>query len=129
MNLADHRARVRAAEREVAARSAQTAAHCRRTLTLWRAGWTPGRIVVAGLAVGFLSGRAQPLRLAGSGGLLALLRTLAQLLEKHGLDGREPADAAPDAPSPAAPGSEPGDPPAVWPDPPRREAPPFVTTP
>ena len=28
----------------------------------WRAGWTPGRIVIAGLVSGFLAGRAEPLR-------------------------------------------------------------------
>ena len=28
----------------------------------WRAGWTPGRIVIAGLVSGFLAGRTEPLR-------------------------------------------------------------------
>ena len=28
----------------------------------WREGWTPGRIVIAGLVSGFLAGRAEPLR-------------------------------------------------------------------
>ena len=46
----------------------------------WREGWTPGRIVIAGLASGFLVGRAKPLRLASSGGLLNLVTALSGLL-------------------------------------------------
>ena len=46
----------------------------------WRRGWTPGRIVIAGLASGFLVGRAQPLKLAGSGGLLNLVTALSGML-------------------------------------------------
>lgn len=125
MRLDTPLARVRAAERVVEMRSAETLAHCKRTVTLWRAGWTPGRIVVAGLALGFLGGRAKPLRIAGSGGLLTLLRSLAQLLETNGLGRGTPTPAAtqPDPNAPPAPE------PAIWPEPPRRKAPPFVTTP
>ena len=48
--------------------------------TTWRESWTPGRIVIAGLASGFLVGRAQPLKLAGSGGLLNLVTALSGML-------------------------------------------------
>ncbi|WP_297831247.1 hypothetical protein [Thermomonas sp.] len=125
MSLDAHRARVRAAERNVEAQWTQTVAHGRRTVTLWRTGWTPGRIVIAGLVGGFLTGRAQPLRMAGSGGLLALLRSLSGLLAASGLDRGESKQAEPDATPAAADDVRP----AVWPEPPRREPPPFVTTP
>lgn len=125
MNLDSHRARVRAAERNVEAQWAQTVAHGRRTFALWRSGWTPERIVIAGLLTGFLSGRAQPLRLAGSGGLLALLRSLSGLLAASGLGRGESAPSEPEAPPAPADDVRP----AVWPEPPRRDAAPFVTTP
>lgn len=128
MSLAELHARVAAAEREVEARREQTAAQCRRTLATWRTGWTPGRLVVAGLALGFLSGRARPLRLVGSDGVLNLLRALAKLLERAVPGRSELADPNADAPNPAASTPTPDDPPAVWPDAPRRSSSPFVTT-
>lgn len=128
MSLAELHARVAAAEREVEARREQTAAQCRRTLATWRTGWTPGRLVVAGLALGFLSGRARPLRLVGSDGVLNLLRALAKLLERPVPSSSERADPSPDEPDPAASTPTPDDPPAVWPDAPRRSSSPFVTT-
>ena len=124
MALTDHLARVHAAEQAVEACRADTLAHCRRTVGLWRAGWTPGRIVIAGLALGFLGGRGKPLRLSGSGGLLSLLRSLAQLVESSGLGGGAPSveSTPPETSTPPAPE------PAIWPEAPRRKAPPFVTT-
>lgn len=50
----------------------------------WRRSWTPGRIVVAGLASGFMVGRAQPLKLAGSGGVLNLATALAGIFAGTG---------------------------------------------
>ena len=48
--------------------------------TTWRDAWTPGRIIVAGLASGFLVGRAEPLRgLARSGQWMQLASTLGSL--------------------------------------------------
>ena len=47
---------------------------------MWRDAWTPGRIVIAGLAAGFLVGRARPLRIASGGGVLQLLTALSGLL-------------------------------------------------
>lgn len=126
MNLDAHRARVRAAERNVESQWTQTVTHGRRTLALWRTGWTPERIVIAGLATGFLTGRAQPLRMAGSGGLLALLRSLSSLLAASGFGhGTTAPPAQPETP----PASTDGVRPAVWPEPPHRDPPPFVTTP
>ena len=50
----------------------------------WRESWTPGRIVVAGLASGFIVGRAQPMKLAGSGGVLNLATALAGIFAGTG---------------------------------------------
>ena len=71
--------RVRQAEQAVDIREARTRAQWRQLKATWRAGWTPGRIVIAGLAAGFVAGRGKPLRLAGSGGALDLLRALMPL--------------------------------------------------
>ncbi|MEI2453712.1 MULTISPECIES: hypothetical protein [Lysobacter] len=42
----------------------------------WQEAWTPGRIVVAGLAAGFVVGRAEPVKLAAKSGHLMQLLTL-----------------------------------------------------
>ena len=57
-----------------------TAARWKELKTAWKEGWTPGRIVIAGLASGFLIGRVKPLKLAGSGGVLNLVTALSGLL-------------------------------------------------
>ena len=73
----------------------------------WRASWTPGRIVVAGLASGYLVGRARPLRVAGSGGVLNLATALAGVFAGTGAqvaakEAEQAADAAEGAASVAA---------------------------
>src|SRR5690606_8659071 len=72
-------AKVQQAEAALEARERHTGAQWRQLKASWRAAWTPGRIVLAGLGAGFLVGHAKPLRLAGSGGALQLLTTLAGL--------------------------------------------------
>lgn len=74
------RSRVARAEQAVLACQTRTGQHWAQLRATWRTGWTPGRIVIAGLAAGFIVGRLRPLRLAGNGGLLPLLRALAPLL-------------------------------------------------
>lgn len=71
--------RVRQAEQAVEIREARTRAQWRQLKATWHAAWTPGRIVIAGLASGFVAGRGKPLRLAGSGGALDLLRAVMPL--------------------------------------------------
>lgn len=71
--------RVRQAEQAVDIREHRTRAQWRQLKATWHAGWTPGRIVIAGLAAGFVAGRGKPLRLAGNGGALDLLRALMPL--------------------------------------------------
>lgn len=46
----------------------------------WRLGWTPPRIVVAGLVAGFLVGRAEPLARIGAARWLQLLGTASTML-------------------------------------------------
>lgn len=50
------------AERRVELRSAQSSLYWTILKDSWREGWTPGRIVIAGVVSGFLVGRAEPLR-------------------------------------------------------------------
>lgn len=50
------------AERRVELRSAQSSLYWTILKDAWREGWTPGRIVIAGVVSGFLVGRAEPLR-------------------------------------------------------------------
>ena len=72
--------KVQQAEQALEARERTASAQWRQVKTTWRESWTPGRIVIAGLASGFLVGRAQPLKLAGSGGLLNMVTALSGLL-------------------------------------------------
>lgn len=73
-------AKVEQAEQALEARERAASAQWQQVRATWRASWTPGRIVIAGLASGFLIGRARPLRLVGGGGLLNLVTTLSGLL-------------------------------------------------
>ena len=50
------------AEKRVELRSAQSSLYWTILKDSWREGWTPGRIVIAGVVSGFLVGRAEPLR-------------------------------------------------------------------
>ena len=71
--------KVKQAETALEAQERQTAADWRQLKASWRRAWTPGRIVIAGLLSGFITGRAEPLRRAGGGGVLNLLTALAGL--------------------------------------------------
>ena len=72
--------KVEQAEQALEARERTASTQWQQVKTTWRESWTPGRIVIAGLASGFLVGRAQPLKLAGSGGLLNMVTALSGLL-------------------------------------------------
>ena len=72
--------KVKQAEVALEASERETASRWKELKIAWKDGWTPGRIVIAGLASGFLVGRAKPLKLAGSGGLLNLVTALSGLL-------------------------------------------------
>ena len=88
-------AKVQQAEQALETRERRGMAQWRQLQATWRAGWTPARIMVAGLATGFLVGRSRPLRLAGSGGLLNLVGALSGLFAGAGAQqAAEEAEAA-----------------------------------
>jgi hypothetical protein len=64
--------RVERSEQLVEGRALQTDAHLTALKTTWRDSWTPTRIILAGLAAGFLVGHSRPTRalkrLGGLGG-------------------------------------------------------------
>ena len=71
--------KVQQAEAALEAQERSTAADWRQFTDAWRALWTPGRIVLAGLASGLAMGSAEPLRKVGGGGALQLASALAGL--------------------------------------------------
>ena len=71
--------KVTQAEHALEARERSIGAAWRQLKTSWRAAWTPGRIIVAGLASGFLVGRARPLARTSGGGVLQMLTALSGL--------------------------------------------------
>lgn len=72
--------KVKQAESALEAHERQGAAGWRQFKSSWRASWTPGRIVGAGLVSGFLVGRAQPLRHVDGASTLRLFSALSSLL-------------------------------------------------
>lgn len=110
--------KVKQAEETLEAREREAVGRWRHLAASWRAAWTPGRIVIVGLAAGFVAGRAKPAQLASSGnGVVALLRTLAPLLAglqagvqtaqaaQEEVQESPPAPAPAPAPAPVAPPS------------------------
>ncbi len=87
--------KVRQAEIALEAKERQTTANWRQAKSSWRAAWTPGRIVFAGLATGFLFGRAEPFKRAAGGGAMQLISALGSLVA--GENARKAADKADDA--------------------------------
>lgn len=73
--------KVEQAENALEAQERRTAADWRQLKRSWKASWTPGRIVLAGLASGFLVGRMEPGKaVASGGGVLRMLASLTALL-------------------------------------------------
>ncbi len=60
MNFNQLRRRVERAERLVQGRADDTQVHWRTLRRVWREGWTPPRIVIAGLVGGFIAGKLEP---------------------------------------------------------------------
>jgi len=71
--------KVRQAEAALEAQERRTAADWRQLRGAWRTLWTPGRIVLAGIAAGFMVGRAEPFKRAAGGGVLQVLTALSGL--------------------------------------------------
>lgn len=72
--------KVTQAEDALEAQERRFAANVRQLKASWREGWTPARIVIAGLASGFLIGRAEPLKAVAKGsGAMQLITMLSGL--------------------------------------------------
>ncbi|MFD0738865.1 hypothetical protein ACFQZQ_06180 [Lysobacter koreensis] len=108
--------KVTQAENALEARERRVSDSMDRFKVAWRAGWTPGRIVIAGLVTGFLVGRAEPLRSAARGGGLVQVVTMlsglfaggsAQVAAGEAQHAARNAEQVADA---VAPGSLPGGP-------------------
>lgn len=86
-------AKVTQAEDALEAHERRVAADLRQLKASWRAGWTPGRIVVAGLVGGFFMGRTEP-----AGAVVARGRSAMQLITMlNGLFAGTSAQAAAEA--------------------------------
>lgn len=79
MNYEQLKRRVERAERLVEGRSRQTGDHWSALKVSWREGWTPARIVAAGLVSGFVSGRAEPFRALTGARMLQMVSAVAGL--------------------------------------------------
>lgn len=71
--------RVERMERLVEGRGLQTRDHWAELKKNWREGWTPARIIAAGLVSGFVSGRAEPLRALSGPRLLQMIGAVSGL--------------------------------------------------
>ena len=108
-------AKVRQAEDALEASERRTTTQWRQVATTWRSAWTPGRIVIAGLASGFLAGHGNVISKIGGGNALQLFTALSGLIVGGGAQAaaneaedllREQAEAAPAASPAAAPVAE-----------------------
>ena len=79
MRFEQLRQRVERAESRVSAASDRAQSGRLALFDAWRAGWTPGRIVVAGLLGGFLVGRSQPLSRMDGARWLQMAGTLSSM--------------------------------------------------
>jgi hypothetical protein len=76
--------KVRQAETALEAKERETVGRYAHTRATFRAFWTPGRIVVAGLLSGFVVGRSEPFKRAAGGGTLQLISALGSLFAGSG---------------------------------------------
>ena len=79
MNYRQLQRRVERAERLVEGRGLQAQSHWAELKQHWREGWTPARIIAAGLVSGFISGRAEPLRALSGPRLLEMIGAVSGL--------------------------------------------------
>jgi hypothetical protein len=94
--------KVRQAETALEAQERRAGADWRQLRATWQSLWTPGRIVLAGIAAGFVVGRAEPFKRAAGGGVLQLVTVLSGLFaggsaQAAANEAGDAADAAKDA--------------------------------
>lgn len=90
--------KVKQAEVALETSERRTAASWKELKVTWKQGWTPGRIVIAGMASGFVVGRGKPLKLTGSSGFLNLVTAVSGLFTSSNAQAAvDQADQATDA--------------------------------
>jgi hypothetical protein len=72
-------AKVKRAEDVLEARERGVSSSYQHLRQVWREGWTPLRIISAGLVAGFVSGRAEPLRALSSARMLQMVSAVSGL--------------------------------------------------
>lgn len=80
MNFEQLLKKVEQAEDALESRERQAVADWRHLQATWRAAWTPGRVLIAGLASGFAFGRASRGGKGGGSGFLRILSTVSGLV-------------------------------------------------
>lgn len=80
MNFRELQRRVDRAERRVDQRLTLAESQWGTLKQAWRKGWTPGRIVIAGVVSGFLVGRAEPLRALTGARWMQMFSAVSSLL-------------------------------------------------
>lgn len=69
------------AEAALEAQERRVAADWRQLKSSWKTGWTPGRIVIAGLVSGFVVGRVEPIRAGAKGStIMQMITSISGLL-------------------------------------------------
>jgi hypothetical protein len=76
MGFKQLRSKVQQAEAALEAKERRVADEWRQLKGTWKAAWTPGRLIIAGLVSGFVVGRAEPLRAAARSGQVVQLVTM-----------------------------------------------------
>ncbi|NDK37860.1 protein sip-5 [Pseudoxanthomonas gei] len=101
-------AKVKQAEDLLEARERATSSRYRQLKQAWQEGWTPLRIVSAGLVSGFLVGRAEPLGAVGGARILQMVSAVSSLFAsaQASVAAGEAKDAADDAGEVAAGAAE-----------------------
>ncbi|MFZ5656065.1 MAG: hypothetical protein ACOY37_03220 [Pseudomonadota bacterium] len=73
--------KVAQAEAALEAQERRVAADWRQLKGSWKAGWTPGRIVIAGLVSGFVIGRIEPIKAGAKGStIMQMITAISGLL-------------------------------------------------
>lgn len=107
--------KVEQAENAIEANERTVGAGVRQLKASWKAAWTPGRIVLAGLGSGLLVGLVEPGRVAASGAgamrLMSMAASLAGLVA--GTSAQSAAEEAGQAAEAVATGTTPGVPPGA----------------
>lgn len=80
MNFDQLLKKVEQAEDALESREREVVADWHRLQATWRAAWTPGRILIAGLTSGFAFGRASRSSTGGGSGFLRILSTVSGLI-------------------------------------------------